>query len=152
MMPHRVDPQLSAIAAARPANRVLRWQPVQPELTLFMSDRTTCTVCQWAREAAGLPRDRRLHVKLSGNILTVTEIEDLHRPGRRLIAAHCDCVGTLKVYRLTGSRVDNDSVVPAAGMATLRWLGGRHRLTILGVAEGFKSHGDVLIDAIEDVC
>jgi hypothetical protein len=122
------------------------------DIVMFMHNAITCHACHLLQTFEGNIVARSLYVAVSGNHLVVTEADDLHVPGRSLCAQRIMDLASVTVYRLLGNPlpgVDPAQHAPAAGIAILSWSGGRRRLKVTGVAEGFAAHHDCLFDALE---
>ena len=128
------------------------WQPVKHKLSLFMTAQITCTACLLARAASGLGSTQQLHVLQNGPDLFITEIDDLHLPGRCLLAiSGCERDGS-RVFRLTAECPDEFPVTrfrPASGAAELAWRGGRWHLHVTCVTGGCTGDSAHFIDASE---
>ena len=81
----------------------------------------------------------------------MTEVDDIHRPGKRLVATRRATLGNTQYFQLERVRGEGDQFGVAVGIATLGWVNRRRRLKVAGIAVGFKAHGDVIFDAVEDV-
>ena len=142
---------VSTLRPKRAASR-LEWQPVRPNFSLFMTNRVRCSACRLALEARGRGPTQRMYVRLAGDLLAVTEADDLHRPGRSMFATHTLDFGQVTLYLMLTEppkNVDPERFRPAAGSLILSWEDGRRRLKAIGVAGGLGSTHDCLIDAVE---
>ena len=87
----------SRTALQHPSSETI-WRPVKPCFSLFMLSQVTCPVSRLARDACGLPGAQRLHVRRAGDLLVVTEADDLHCPGKSLFAARLVDFATLSLF------------------------------------------------------
>jgi hypothetical protein len=144
--------QLAAPAKTGCSRSKLKWQPVRPELTVFMHQRVTCTACRMMHEAAGRPITPVLHIHRTGKTLVITEADDLHQAGRSLVAAHVRDDETGAVFRLLDQPPPGMTVErfrPGEGSAVVSRLHGRQRLVVTGSAAGLTAHAGALIEAVE---
>ena len=147
--------RLLASSVVRTRSQPVSWSPTRPEFTMFMRHEITCPACRMARQAAGLDVSIRLHVRRSGDLLTITEANDLHRPGCSLVATQLSEFRSVGLYRLvdqTPAGACWDRFLPATGIVRIARTGGRRRLRVLGMAKGLVAHRDVIFDAAAEAC
>ncbi len=129
------------------------WQPAETAFTVFMTNHVTCPVCLISRTVGVSALATRLHVRRVGLILTITEADDLHNPGRLLQAQFATELPTQTIYQLLNCPVGGVELQrfrSAAGMVTVSGRLGRLQLRAWGVAESFCCREQRIFDAVED--
>ena len=128
------------------------WRPVKPHLCLFMLSQVTCPVNRLARDVSGLPDAQRLHVRRAGDLLVVTEADDLHCTGKSLFATRLVDFATLSLFRMTlvaPVRIEPSRLRAATGIITLAWRDGRWRMQAVGRLAGTSQGQKSIFDATE---
>lgn len=141
----RKAPTAGTSAAPRPLS-------VEPEFALFMMTTTKCPACRLLQQAAGLPVSHRIHVRRAGDLLTITDAEDLHQVGVPLIARHAIDFPGLAMFRMLSEPPDSMPSMrfrSAAGTVTLGLRDGYWTLTAVGRADGASSTHDHIYHATE---
>lgn len=143
-------------AAASSTSRVDRSQAPTAlwieERSIFMRNTVACPACRLHQTATGRKSAERLHVRITGTEMVVTEADDLHRPGRSI---RCERIlsfpGSL-IFQITAFHTAPGTPREhSAGMAFLSRHKRRWKLKVFGHADGVEASHDCLFDAVEEV-
>ncbi len=129
------------------------WRLLERREVLFMRNVFACPACHLMQQSGGGIAEANLHVVVSGDHLTITEIDDIHQPGRILRGIRASDIPDGTLFHLLATvptNGDRARHVPAEGSAVLTWHPGARRLKVIGVARGMTSSHGCIIDAVED--
>lgn len=135
-----------------PLDERQRWRPVSRDFAVFVENHASCPACRLARQTGAVGSARRFHVIRSGDLLAVTDADDLHDPGGTIFARHIMDTDGHALFRMLGEPPRNAGSVrfrPAAGVLIMSYRNGRRQFQAIGIADGFAAHHDYILDAIE---
>lgn len=124
-------------------------------LTVFFRSETTCPACRMLQKVYGTVPSLNLHARIDGDLMVLTEVNDIHEPGFTMCARMERKFGTAVLFRLLNAEPPALRLwrfSPGSGLLRLSRPHGLWRLTCVGQVDQLHAFHGTLFDAIEVPC